>query len=315
VGLIAFLIMVIGVLGATPPISRDALTHHLYVPKLFIEAGGIVELPHIPFSYYPMNLDLLYMIPLYFGNDILPKNIHFLFALITAWLIFRYLDKRIGRVYGLFSAFFFLSIPVVIKLSSTVYVDLGLICLTTASILMLAEWREMGFPLMKLVWAGFFCGLALGTKYNGLVTFVLLALIVPVLYLRAHPRTATYQVKSFYHGAIFAAVALLVFSPWMIRNIVWTGNPIYPLYQNIFQQSGQVHPDKHQASPVDEEEVGGGRRRSSGLLLISDPLFMANPNGRSLRFRFGSFSRGGMITPSISTALSAPGSFYFRWDC
>jgi hypothetical protein len=42
----------------------------------------------------------------------------------------------------------------------------------------------------------------------------------------------------------------------MIRNIVWTGNPIYPLYQNIFQKSEQVDPDKHHAPPVDEEEVG-----------------------------------------------------------
>jgi len=27
---------------------------------------------------------------------------------------------------------------------------------------------------------------------------------------------------------------LLVCSPWMIRNIVWTGNPLYPLYQGFF---------------------------------------------------------------------------------
>ena len=90
------LIAVICLMNAVPPVSRDALTHHLVVPKIWIQQGGMVELPSIPFSYYPMNLDLLYVIPLYFGNDNIPKYIHFLFALGTAWLIFVYLKNRMG---------------------------------------------------------------------------------------------------------------------------------------------------------------------------------------------------------------------------
>ena len=85
--LISSLIAVIAaifMLGSVPPVSRDALTHHLFVPKLYLERG-FVELPWLAFSYYPMNLDLLYLIPLYFGNDIIPKYIHCGFALLTAW--------------------------------------------------------------------------------------------------------------------------------------------------------------------------------------------------------------------------------------
>ena len=55
-----------------------------------------------------MNLDLLYIIPLYFGNDIVPKYIHFVFALLTAGLIFNYLKIRINTVYALAGALFFL---------------------------------------------------------------------------------------------------------------------------------------------------------------------------------------------------------------
>ena len=256
--LTALLVLTIFALASVPPVSRDALTHHLYVPRLFLKAGGIIELPHIPFSYYPMNLDLLYMIPLFFGNDMVPKYIHFLFALLTAWLLFRYLDKKFGRLYGLFSAFFFLSIPVVIKLSTTVYVDLGLICFTTGALLMLAEWRESGFPISKLVWAGIFCGLALGTKYNGLVTFALLSLMVPVLFLRANAGSMRNQIRALYQGALFAVIALIVFSPWMVRNLVWTGNPVYPLYREVFAKLRQETTSNF---PQDEEEdiQEGGR--------------------------------------------------------
>ena len=95
------LIACIGLMSAVPPVSRDALTHHLAVPKIWIEKGIFTELPSIPFSYYPMNLDLFYGVALYFGNDILPKYIHFLFGLITAWGIGSYLRKRFNLFYGL----------------------------------------------------------------------------------------------------------------------------------------------------------------------------------------------------------------------
>ena len=104
--LILLLIFCVGFLAAVPPTSRDALTHHLAIPKIYIQQGGMIELPHIPHSYYPMNLDLLYLIPLYFGNDILPKYIHFVFALFTAGLLFWYLHRRLNILYALFAALF-----------------------------------------------------------------------------------------------------------------------------------------------------------------------------------------------------------------
>ncbi len=127
VSLLLVLICSIGILAWVPPVSRDALTHHLAVPKLYLQHGAIYEIPSIVFSYYPMNLDLLYLIPLYFENDIAPKYIHFLFALLTAGLIFSYLRKRLGADWGFFGALFFLSLPIIVKLSITVYVDLGLV--------------------------------------------------------------------------------------------------------------------------------------------------------------------------------------------
>ena len=133
----------------------------------------MVELPDIPFSYYPMNLDLLYIVPLYFGNDIVPKFIHFLFALMTAGLLFGFLKKRLGTLYALIGSLMFLSTPVIVKLSITVYVDLGLVFFSTAALIYLIKWSEADFSIRYLIFSAAFCGLALGTKYNGLVTFFL----------------------------------------------------------------------------------------------------------------------------------------------
>ena len=105
--LITLLISSIIILSSVPPVSRDALTHHLAVPKLYLKHGGMYEIPSIVFSYYPPNLDLLYLIPLYFGNDIIPKFIHFAFALLTAWMIFSYLKVRLDAAYALSGGLFF----------------------------------------------------------------------------------------------------------------------------------------------------------------------------------------------------------------
>jgi hypothetical protein len=238
-GALIALVACIGVMAAVPPVSRDALTHHLAVPKIWIGDGIFKELPSIPFSYYPMNLDLLYMLPLLWGNDIVPKYIHFSFALLTAGLIHFHLRQRLRPVYGLLGALFFLSIPVIVKLSITVYVDLGLIFFTTAALFALIHWVDNHYRCGFLLLSAVSCGLAMGTKYNGLIVFFLLSCLVPLVYSRGNvgnglgSRSRT-QLKALGFGVLFIAVSLLVFSPWMIKNLRMTGNPIYPLYNNLF---------------------------------------------------------------------------------
>lgn len=256
--MICGLIAAMMVLSLVPPTDRDGLTHHLYVPKLYLKYGGMIELPAIEFSYYPMNLDLLYIIPLYFGNDILPKFIHMMFGLFSAAFVYRYLSKRISSEMALVGAAFFLSTPVVFRLSITVYVDLGLMFFSFASLFYLFEWAKNRFRWQYLFLAGLSCGLALGTKYNGLVVFFLLAAAVPMLYSRISridaDRTACFpipltlqnhfkiNIHSMLYGFVFILVALIFFSPWAIRNMVWQGNPLYPLYTSAFV-SQNAQPD------------------------------------------------------------------------
>jgi len=234
------LVCALCLLAWVPPVSRDALTHHLAVPQLYIHNGGMVELPTIGFSYFPMNLDLLYLIPLYFGNDILPKFIHLAFGLLTAIFIFRYLKKRLNANYGLLGALVFLSIPVVVKLSITVYVDLGLVFFTTVALIYLFKWHQAPYSKKHLMISAVFCGLALGTKYNGLVTLALLTLFVPFICLKSKPASGVSQLKATGSMVAYFVVALLIFSPWMIRNLIWTGNPVFPLYRNVFSTDRAV---------------------------------------------------------------------------
>ena len=238
--LLILLTISIVLMASVPPFSRDALTHHLAVPKLYIAEGRMVEMPDIVPSYFPMNMDLLYLIPLLWGNDIIPKYIHMLFGLLTAMLLYRYLRDRLNQIYGLLGVLLFLSLPIIIQLSITVYVDLGLIFFSTAALIYLLEWRQSGLHKRHLLLAAVFCGLALGTKYNSLVVFLLLTLLVPIIGGRHSQPSIDPNGKAVNWQTIaistmfFVSVALLLFSPWAVRNFLWTGNPLYPLYDTVF---------------------------------------------------------------------------------
>ena len=108
-------------LGLLPPTSRDELTHHLAIPKLYANAGRIIEVPIAPYAYYPMLLDMLYTPWVYWGYDFVPKLIHGLFAALTGLLLFAYLGRRLNTIYGLLGLFLYLSMPVVATESLGLY--------------------------------------------------------------------------------------------------------------------------------------------------------------------------------------------------
>ena len=277
--LLAALIVSIVLLAWVPPVSRDALTHHLAVPKLYLQNGGIYEIPSIKFSYYPMNLDLLYLVPLYFKNDIAAKYIHFAFALLTAWLIYGYLARRLDRIWALLGALFFLSLPVIVKLSITVYVDLGLVFFSTASLIGVVKWLENRFDSKFLLLSAICCGLALGTKYNGLLTLFILTVMIPLVYMRrskhgpnsekpvTRESLSRIQLKALGWGAAYCIIALLIFSPWMVRNYVWKANPVYPLYNRFFtslSSADTTAPKAAARAAADGAPAAERTKRSSG---------------------------------------------------
>jgi hypothetical protein len=61
-------------------------------------------------------------------------------------------------------------------------------------------------------------------------------------------------------------VSLVVFSPWMIRNYLWTGNPIYPLYKKWFKPAATAvsSTSKQNASVTMPAAPGPAAKKPSG---------------------------------------------------
>ena len=219
-------------INLTPPITRDSIIHHLAIPKLWLKHGGFYETPWADFSYYPMYINLLYLIPLYFKNYTIPAFIHMAFGIGTGWLIYLYLKKRFNRNWGLLGFFIFFSTPIVIWLSTSAYIDLGAAFFSTASIISFIKWRDTGYNSLKWLFISSFCmGIAIGSKYNILVAWFIVNLMTMVIYVQDTNK----QMVALKYGAIFFSISLIVASPWFIKNLVLTGDPFYPLFQGFFK--------------------------------------------------------------------------------
>lgn len=248
------IIVFVFIISTVPPVSRDAQTHHLALPKIWLSEGILSVVPEMEFSYYPQLIDLLYILPVAMDYDIAAKYIHFSFALGTALLIFLFIRRYLGSFWGLMGGAMFLTLPIILKLSVTVYVDLGLLFFFTASLFSILIWLEKPEKIRWLIIAGISSGLALSTKYNAMLAVTILTLIFGYFYFKLHRKKKNIQTHYLKYLSIFSILAIMIFSPWAIRNIKLTGNPVYPLYDSVFSKFSDNNQSEYETLNLPKEE-------------------------------------------------------------
>ena len=209
-----------------PVISSDEMNHHLFVPRLWLQAGGIQFIPFNFFSAFPNNLQMLYLFALGIGGDTLAKLIHFSCGLLTLLLIYG-LGKRLsGRSAGLMGSLFFLLMPMFTFLSGTAQVDFGLTLYATLTIVLILYGLEKN-QFRYFLFAGVCAGLTCGIKHQG----VLLIPLFPLIFFLKR-----WSVRDVCKAAFaFFLPAMAVGCIWYVIAFAWTGNPVYPLLYGVFK--------------------------------------------------------------------------------
>jgi len=245
-----FLTMIQGLL---PPTSRDALIHHLALPLLYIKEGRIFDVPFLEQAYNPMLGDVFYFFPLLLSEkwphaDSIANWIHFSFGLGVAHLLYCFLRDLYGRTLGLLGCLVFISLPLTNQLGREAYVDLTVTYFLCLSWILLFHWvkyfqsenkTDSKLILNRSYLSGLFlsgcvAGLAMATKYNGFLLVGFTFLLLLLVFFR-------WEISSkglFISALIFILGSLCMLLPSLGKNIIWTGNPIYPYFRSWLGWAG-----------------------------------------------------------------------------
>lgn len=214
-----------------PVTARDALIHHLAIPKLWIEQGRILPTAWHEWSFYPMLIQLAFCGLLQLGPEQLCAIYIALFLPLILDVALR-LTKLIG-IDGEGQNFLvpvLLLTPLILRLAGIPLVDLPLAFFCGAGIHYLFNYQRGEVVHRSPILSGIAWGCALATKLNAIPAFAF-SLLLSLGNCRRAKLASTQFVKG---HLVIVAFAFLLYSPWLIRNQLWTENPFYPYLQSVF---------------------------------------------------------------------------------
>jgi hypothetical protein len=227
------------------PHPYDVVSYHLQIPREFYQVGRIVGLHHNVFSYFPMNQEMHYLGAMelcggpwagMYVCQFLSLLMMLLAVLAVSALVLEHFGeappgqrRAAATIAGVLAA----AAPWTAMLGSVAYVESGLLLFGTLT----AAWALCGARggpgfLRRLALAGVLAGLAAGVKYTALPLLVAIPVALLVL-----PSSLRWK-ESLSGCAVFVAAAAAVLAPWLLRDWIWTGNPVFPLAMGFW---GHAH--------------------------------------------------------------------------
>ncbi|MDW8104585.1 MAG: hypothetical protein RMK92_06190, partial [Armatimonadota bacterium] len=248
---------------ASPPSATDwdGLSYHLAAPAIWLREGRIGYIPFMHHSNFPFVIEMQYLWALGVGFGAGGAKVFHWATLLLAMAAVLAFARRAGFS-GFWAALSLISVPVVLWEATVAYADLATAAYTT--LCLLAAWNGAGEADAStrrrwLTLAGVMGGLALGTKMTALGSIGLLALLLVWEMVRAR-RVRVGEV------ALCVGVALLIGAPWYIKTYLYTGNPVYPFFYEIF---GGRNWTAENARIYREAQLAFGLGREPHQLLLS----------------------------------------------
>jgi hypothetical protein len=196
--------------ATAPEVEADPNTYHLSAARDALRHRGFSGEINF-YERLPHAIELLYVIAFAFGGGPAAKLVHFVFLLASMPLIVRLAGNAAA---GWAAALLYLLAPVVGIDGTAAFNDAALVCVMLAMVVVLVEDGP--------VWlAGLLAGFCYAVKLTG-------GIAVPAglafLLLKRRWRD----------GGVFCLFAAGPIAPWLLRNVIETGNPFAPFMNRIF---------------------------------------------------------------------------------
>lgn len=201
--------------AALPSSFFDTLVYHLGIPNLYIQNGGFCATPQFLYAntaiYYEVSL-----IPSVFAGALVPRFFHLIVGIFLVSAVIDFAGDYMNIRKRWLPALLIITMPLSGFLLTTVKNDLVSALFILLGIRFLLE--------KQFSRAGIFWGFAVGIKYfNALPMLIFLLLFL--IYQKKFP------VKQYLFFSL-AFLALLI--PLFSKNILYTGNPVFPFFHSLF---------------------------------------------------------------------------------
>ena len=219
---VALLVACLLLLALPPATDWDSLAYHLDVPAEWLAAGRL----HLPEDNYHVAfvglVHMLYLPLLAIGAASGPSVLSALFALLAALAAFALAEERFGARTAVIAFWLLWASPIVLLVGSTPRIDVTLAFFLLAAHLAILVAPERGPRYLFL--GGVILGMAAGVKYLGALYGLAL---LPWILLAAWRGAATPGRRTALVGCC-GAVALAAWAPWLAKNWVLLGAPLFP---------------------------------------------------------------------------------------
>ncbi len=214
-----------------PPRTDDGLSAYLMIPKQYMEAHRMVPRYDNWPSFSPFLFQSLNLVSMMLGNDRFPHILNTVLTVVIGLALFDFLVRRTSPAAALIATVAILSTPVFItKAANGSQVDTLFTIYVMCAVMAVSQYLDDDDP--GKLWMAFLAmGFANTTKFVGIVLYITLA---GALYCIALYRTRSFVKTVLHRRTIVFAVCLLPLAMYLVRNLIVTGNPVYPLMPTVF---------------------------------------------------------------------------------
>lgn len=210
------------IVALAPPLAYDAQMYHLVMPQAYLSQGQVDYLPWLAMTGMPQIVEMLFTWVIGLGGYETAAVLGWMAAFLAISGLLGFLSWRWDKLSAWVGISALLGGYSMVTAISSACVDWWSLSFGLCAFIMLDCWREKT-QQNDLIISGLFVGFAAGTKYTaGAVGLVCLMVIIWSIFRLKLP---------FFSTLIpFALPAVAAFSPWFIRNLIYTGNPLYPFF-------------------------------------------------------------------------------------
>lgn len=241
-----------------PPMKWDDISYHLPIADSILKNGSLSLLEDIRYPTFPVFGEMLFVIGLFF-NNITAQLMSWLALFFISIGCYTIVEKKFSPIAGALVVLLLLLNPAITTNAAVSYIDMILSLFVLASIYASINYYETKNNSWLYI-LGFILGVCSGIKYTALLFPILIGIIMMF----------QKQWKSLLKLTIIVSSISL---SWILRNIFYTSNPVWPFLSNIFGYSN-IWSEQDYFLQFNEFSISGTDKSILGFFKI--PWYLSN---------------------------------------